>query len=198
MAMQTNARGILQRLVAGLVLVTGLLACDDVGRTSTNMADNDTLTVVLIRHAEKPSKGDNLSCQGHNRAMQWASVLAAKQLIPNAIYVPALGMGNTTSHSRMLQTATPLAVKWNLAINTDYDAKDESRAAKHALKQRGTVLMVWSHREIPKLAKALGLKQVPAWPDDDFDSLWVITFHNGEAVLRKEPAGMTPPAICAY
>ena len=34
--------------------------------------------VIIIRHGEKPDEGDNLSCQGFNRAFQLADVLYAK------------------------------------------------------------------------------------------------------------------------
>jgi hypothetical protein len=44
----------------------------------TQGADDNSLKVVIIRHGEKPETGDNLSCQGENRALQLPAVLYKK------------------------------------------------------------------------------------------------------------------------
>ena len=98
-------------------------ACDGSANKATdkNLPDNN-LKIVIIRHGEKPVEqsdgGDNLSCQGQNRALQLASVLYQRIGKPDYTYVPALGMDKSTSHSRMFQTVTPFAVKYDLTINS--------------------------------------------------------------------------------
>ena len=69
-------------LLALLTCVT-VCACDGSPKNATDkdLADKN-LKVVIIRHGEKPADkadgGDNLSCQGQNRALQLPAVLIKK------------------------------------------------------------------------------------------------------------------------
>jgi hypothetical protein len=177
-----------------ICVLTALSACD----TSTHDAPDQDLKVVIIRHAEKPEKGDNLSCQGQNRALQLAQVLYQQFQRPDYIYVPSLDTDKATSHSRMFQTITPFAVKYNLTINSKYQDDDYAGVAESVLKKRGKVLMVWSHQSIPKLAKALGVKEPARWKDDDFDSIWVLSYRHHTPELTVTQQGLSPAASCAY
>lgn len=176
-----------------LLAATLLAACDN-----DNKAPDDNLKVVIIRHGEKPKDGDNLSCQGENRALQLPAVIVQKFGTPSVVYVPALGNEKSTSHSRMFQTASPLAIKHNLTINTKFSAKDNDEIAHSVFKKTGTVLMVWQHSAIPDLADALGVKNPPAWEDADFDSIWVITYQDGKAELAQDKEGLNPSPSCNF
>src|ERR1700712_2128892 len=92
-----------------LVIMIGFFYCSS-GQTATAGPEK----IVLIRHGEKPDQGDNLSCQGLNRALQLPEVLHRKIGIPSAIFVPALNLGKSTGVARMYQTIVPFAVKYNL------------------------------------------------------------------------------------
>jgi len=164
-------------------------------------ADNkpdSSLKVVIIRHGEKPDDGDNLSCQGESRALQLPAVLYKKFNKPDYSYVPSLGLDKAISHARMFQTITPFAVKYNLTINGKYDTKDFANIADSVLKKSGTVLMVWEHSAIQGVAEQLGVKNPPAWDGKDFDSIWIITYPNGKAVLSTDKEGITPAAECNF
>jgi hypothetical protein len=155
--------------------------------------------VVIIRHGEKPAQGDNLSCQGENRALQLSKVLHEKFKTPDYTYVPSLGLGKSTSHSRMFQTVSPFAIKYNLAVNSKFGEKDYGGVAKNVLGKTGTVLLVWEHSAIPGLAQALGVDNPPSWDGKDFDSIWVITFADGKASLSTTgKEGITPSADCNF
>ena len=117
-------KAVLLALLACLVVC----ACDGSAKdeNSQNVADKNlpekNLKVVIIRHGEKPADksdgGDNLSCQGQNRALQLPAVLIKKIGKPDYTYVPALKLDKNTAHSRMFQTVTPFAVKYDLTINS--------------------------------------------------------------------------------
>jgi hypothetical protein len=137
------------------------------------------LTVYIIRHGEKPAKGNNLSCEGQYRALALADTLLVRLGgSPNYTYVPKINTGDSTSSARMFQTVSPFAIQQNLYINSSYKETDVKSAAKDVLKRRGVVLMVWEHSNIPPLAKALGVKgsEIPKWHGKDFDSIWTIEF----------------------
>jgi hypothetical protein len=181
-------------LLAFLTLL--LIGCDWL--VSANNTPDQALKVVIIRHAEKAKDGDNLSCQGQNRAQQLASVLHHKINKPDFTYVPALKLDKATKHSRMFQTVTPFAVKYNLTINSKYAVDDYADIVGSVFKKDGTVLMVWGHSEIPRLVRAFGVDIVPEWRDEDFDTIWTITYHNGKAKLAIDQQGLNPSTVCNF
>ena len=181
-----------------LVIVTGIFISSLSFSCIGGNTPDTKLKVVIIRHGEKPETGDNLSCQGESRALQLASVLYQKFNKPDYSYVPSLALGKSITHARMFQTITPFAVKYNLTINGKFDTNDYSDIAESVLKKTGTVLMVWEHSAISSLAEKLGVKKAPSWDDNDFDSIWIITYPNGKAVLTSDKEGITPASDCNF
>ena len=188
----------LKPFLLALLACIVVFACDGSAKNSFDK----NLKVMIIRHGEKPADnsngGDNLSCQGQNRALQLPVVLIKKMGKPDYTYVPALKLDKNTAHSRMFQTVTPFAVKYNLSINSKYQADDFAGAAKSVLKKNGTVLMVWSHSEMPDLASALGVDNPPKWKGADFDSMWIVTYAKGKAELTLEQEGLSPSETCGF
>jgi hypothetical protein len=154
------------------------------------------LRVVIIRHGEKQLDGENLTCQGENRARQLPLILYGKFGKPGAAYVPSLQSGNVTSHARMFQTISPFAIRYGLSINSQFAGNDYANLVKSILANKGTVLLVWNHTYIPALAAKLGVSQAPRWPDDDYDSVWIITYPEGKARLSIDREGLRPSAEC--
>ena len=192
----------LKPVLFALLACVVVCACDG----SAKHSPDTHLKVVIIRHGEKPAEasvkqadgGDNLSCQGQNRALQLPAVLIKKIGKPDYTYVPALKLDKNTAHSRMFQTVTPFAVKYDLTINSKYDESELSNVAKSVLKKTGTVLMVWEHSAIPDLATALGVDNPPKWKGADFDSMWIVTYASGKAELTLEQEGLSPPKSCNF
>ena len=151
------------------------------------------LRVVIIRHGEKPAEGDNLSCAGLNRALALPAVLDRFLPTPPAYtYVPIIGTNDdSTSQARMFQTVTPYAVRHNLCVNSDYAVDNAAGLAHELRRQRGTALVVWEHKAISEITKALGLKEELEWPDEDFDSIWLIEFSGGGAKGKAKRPTLT-------
>ncbi len=148
---------------------------------STSIMAQDS--VIIIRHGEKPKKGDNLNCKGLNRAIALPRALEGKFAVPEYVYVCKLTEGKATKHSRMFETVVPLATKYNLHINTKFEKTDSTGVAKEIKDlitknhKKGNVLLVWEHHNIMPITRGLGVpkSQVPVWADDDYDSIWIIT-----------------------
>lgn len=171
---------------------------------------HDTLKIVIIRHGEKSNTidslscdssgvvGDNLSCRGLNRALALADTLYQKFGVPDHVYVPSLSLGKSTGSSRMFQTVTPFAVRYNLKINSEFKETDTKAAADSMLKKKkGTVLVVWEHGNIPALVNGLGVKNAPKWKCTDFDSIWIVTVTSKDVKLStKEKEGINPSPDC--
>jgi hypothetical protein len=158
------------------------------------------LRVVIIRHGEKPPDKDayNLSCKGMNRALQLPNVLYQKFGKPDYVYVPSLTCGTFTDHARMFQTVAPLAIKYNLTVNSEFDEKAATDVANDVKLKEGTVLMVWEHRAIQSIAIALEAKNAPAWHGKDFDSIWIIDFKSGKPLLTFDKEGIVPSEDCGF
>lgn len=157
------------------------------------------LKVILIRHAEKPRKGDNLTCQGVNRSMELTPVLYSRFGLPVAIYVPAMHFGDNTKHSRMFQTIVPFAAKYNLPISGKFHEDDTAELAREIREQKGTVFVVWEHSRLPAIAHSLGIQDPTlTWSDDDYDSMWIITYQDGVAHMERSSEGLHPSPACSY
>jgi hypothetical protein len=157
------------------------------------------LKIVFLRHGEKPANGDNLTCQGLNRSLQLPAMFTKKFGVPNYVFVPALTLGEATQHSRMFQTVTPLAAKYNLTINSRNEEKDYKSIAADLASSRGLVLVVWEHNAMPRIIRALGIKVSGLnWPDNDFDSIWIVTFKKGGAEFTRDKEGLKPSAGCPF
>lgn len=155
--------------------------------------------VVFIRHAEKPVKGDNLTCQGLNRSIQLPAVISAKFGIPDYTFIPALGLGEATKHARMFQTLIPLAAKYNLTLNSSHAEKDSLQITADLKSKTGTVLVAWEHKAIAPMVRALGVQNFNMlWPDDDYDSIWIVTIKNNVVSFSKDAEGIKPSAGCTF
>ncbi len=155
--------------------------------------------VVIIRHAEKPDNGDNLSCRGFNRSLQLPALLYSKFKIPDKIFVPSVSSGKSTNQSRMFETITPFAVKYNLKIDSKFDVDDVKDIAAAILKTNGYALVVWEHDKIDNIVKALGIDDKGMkWGGNDFDSIWIINFKNGKGTLSLDKENLNPADDCKY
>ena len=156
------------------------------------------LKVVIIRHGEKPSTGDNLCPKGLDRANLLPAVLDKIVGVPDFTYIPTVNTGKTTRVIRMLQTVTPFAVVHNLTLNSSFKNDDVKAAADDVLKKSGVVLMVWEHSNIPDLARALGITGKLKWKDEDYGSIWIIEFKKKSAIpeLRIEQENLNPRGSC--
>lgn len=167
--------------------------------SSSSCAQSKNLKLVFIRHAEKPDDGDNLSCAGLNRALKLPTVLKAKFGLPDRVYVPALHLGKSTPRARMFQTISPFAIKYNLTINSTFEEEDTKDIAEELASRKGTLLVVWEHNQIRAILKALGVKVKDLqWPDNDYDTIWVVTFKNDKPVLTVDKEGIKPAAACSF
>ena len=73
--------------------------------------------VIIIRHAEKPKQGDDLSLKGRERAAALVPFfLDGDKPTPAAIF--AQGISDMRHSRRPVQTVTPLAHELNLSVKT--------------------------------------------------------------------------------
>jgi hypothetical protein len=149
--------------------------------------------VLIIRHAEKPPAGNELSAEGQARAQAYVKYFSEFQLDGKPLKVDSLfAASDSKNSSRPRLTLEPLSEALKLPLNCKYKDKDpEKLAAKLKSKSHGkTILICWRREEMPQLLQSLGadpaiLLPNGEWPKKVFD--WVLE-------LRYDAQGRLIPA----
>jgi len=157
--------------------------------------------IVVIRHAEKPADEDDphLTAVGRQRAAQLGAWLKGdpelSTNLPSALY--AAKPSRRGRGVRPLETLEPLAAELKLRVRTPWEAEDYTRLASELLQDTSlkgqTVLVCWTHSELPDLAAALGVRPKPReWKPKDYRTAYLITFPEGRAVLtvKRQPESL--------
>jgi regulation of enolase protein 1 (concanavalin A-like superfamily) len=163
-----------------------------------------TETIVFLRHGEKPAGGyGQLTCQGLQRALALPSVLTTAYGTPQYIFAsnPATKVSDTAGsfyYVRPLATIEPTAIRLGLPVNTRYGYSDIAGLQSELVSTTyaaSTVFVAWEHLYLQKVVQNImnaygsGVT-VPAWPSDDYDSLYIvrITSTNGVVTAQFEHA----------
>ena len=151
-------------------------------------------TIILIRHAEKSIGGlGQLSCQGFNRSLLLPSYFQKNFPVANAIFAPDPGdkVAETEynyarySYVRPLATIEPTAVALQLPVNTEIGYTNVTSLVSALVQKKyhhAVVYAVWEHQHIFLITKALlekfhNQQIVPAWKNDDYSKVYVLTIH---------------------
>jgi broad specificity phosphatase PhoE len=136
--------------------------------------------ILIIRHAEKPETGMELTPAGVARANAYTNyfksfTVDAKPLHLDHIFATADSKGSM----RPRLTAEPLGRALGIILDVRYKDKQAAELAEEIqTKQHGKqILICWHHGQIPALITALGgdpaaLLPGSKWPDDVFS--WVV------------------------
>jgi hypothetical protein len=152
-------------------------------------------TVLIIRHAEKPKSGMELTAEGTNRAVAYVQYFKNFQLDSKPLHLDSLFATTDSKGShRPRLTLTPLSKALGLPLNTCFKEKDceELASELQSVPHGKQILICWHHGAIPDLLRALGAdpeKLLPdgEWPPSVFG--WVIE-------LRYDHDGKLIPAEC--
>jgi hypothetical protein len=150
--------------------------------------------VLVIRHGEKPDKGEDLSKAGEKRAKAYVKYFSdftvdSTRFKPNLLYCAA----DSKDSRRPRLTLEPFSKAIGLPINAQFP-ETQGQGLANAIRTKppgNQILICWHHSEIPALLSALGANSsslVPnnKWPDDVFN--WVIQLRydaNGQVLEAK-------------
>ena len=154
--------------------------------------------IMVIRHAEKaaPERGDgvkqsgaddehSLPIRGWQRAGALVSLFGQRgRPLPDARLAqpshliaecPDAPGSEPKKSKREEQTIAPLAEILKLEPNSTFGRGQETEAAAYAKQCTGPVLIVWEHKQLPALAKAITNSDLipQKWPSDRFDVVFV-------------------------
>ena len=194
--------------VSAAWLALGIGGCRHSG-SSPSAGLGGTETIVVIRRGEKPVGGlGPLSCKGLNRALALPKVLIGRFGRADAIFAPDPAVqvrehSLTTagySYVRPLATIEPTAVALGLPVNAQIGFPDIARlqaAVTAPQYANSTIFVAWEHKYAYDFARQmlhtyrLDRAQVPFWPQDDFETVYVFRIRNGAMAFSVEKEGLS-------
>lgn len=150
-------------------------------------ADAIPAQVLIIRHAEKPVDNSNthLSDRGFLRAQALVKIFGgSNNRFDRPDFIIAQNPDKADGSVRAIETAAPLAAALSLSVDNSFVVGEGKRLAKQILSvpkfDGKTVLIIWGHDDIPKIALHLGSFDLPGnWKAGIFDRVWRLSFENG-------------------
>jgi len=198
------------RVLAKTALVAALLWSVPLAGGKAEQTEKAVETIVFIRHGEKPEGGfGQLNCQGLNRALALAPIIAKSFGRPDAIFAPNPSRpkedaGRLYDYVRPLATIEPTAIWFGLPVDVSLDFQDKE-GLQAALENRRVpdhnvfVFVAWEHRQIAPIVRALlaahgadaeMVKKVQDWDRKDFDSMYVLTISETKATFDQKHEGL--------
>lgn len=154
-------------------------------------AEPATRIVYVVRHGEKVSGNGCLNATGEQRAQALPTIFNGQ---PSALHETfstpaalfAFRYATISECERCLQFLRPIELHLSLPVDFRFghllepggDAAAAADAIRNVLRSGApTALVAWEHHNIRPLVEQLGVPaaEVPEWPDDDFDSVFVLT-----------------------
>lgn len=187
--------GSLCRFFLGLLMVQALtlsaqVSAHDDDKGARGLSD---VTVLIVRHAEKPDQGPLLNAKGEKRATAYANyfdplTLNGLPITPQRL----IATSDSDDSSRPRLTLTPLAQRLKLPIEQPYSNNETDKLVKSLRKnnQAQTLLIAWHHGRIDKLIAAFGadgpaLTGQKKWPENVYDWLIVLRFDQQGQVIES-------------
>lgn len=156
-----------------LLLLVGCTGTRSAGTRAESPAPSASSIVLLVRHAEKASEGDDppLTPAGQQRAMALAEV--ARDAGVTALY--------TTQLRRTRETAQPLADRLGVPITVreipPRGAQEHARALARELlaRPRGETILVVEHSNtLPQILETMTGVRIQPLSDNEYDRLFVV------------------------
>jgi phosphohistidine phosphatase SixA len=157
-------------------------------------ASSGPAVVMLMRHGEDiGEKSFHLNKQGAQRAQALPKLFGTRLPKPDVI----IATHATKGSNRPIETVEPLSKALNIPIDNRYRDDDYAALASSLLtdeRYAGKVVLVcWHHGKMDNLAKALGVKSAPRWPEAQFDRVWMVDFKkSGRARLEEVHQQLLP------
>lgn len=150
--------------------------------------------VMIIRHAEKTARTNELSIKGKERAAALVPYfLETPELIrfgrPAAIYTSLNRQPDSSQLAK--DTVTALSESLHLPVRDKFESHEYKKMVDEIKNNPAytgkLVIICWEHNHIPEIARSFGALQTPStWSSNVYDRTWVITFQpSGKAIFQN-------------
>ncbi|KJZ34788.1 flagellar basal body-associated protein FliL [Pseudomonas fluorescens] len=189
--MAPKVRRLLPRLwMVAVVTVSVLMLSFAQGSAAPGLRN---VTVLIVRHAEKPEVGRALNARGEQRAAAYADYFAPLKLDGQTLTPQRLiATSDSPISIRPRQTLIPLSQRLQLPIEQPYANGEVDKLVNLLRKsnQAKTLLIAWHHGHINKLIAAFGgdgpaLIGQQKWPVDVYDWLIVLRFDDKGQLIES-------------
>ena len=159
------------------------------------MTQTPPLTILMIRHGEKPISGDDLSPRGWDRARALPSLFSHRFARPVGLF--AQGPDAGARSNRAVETLQFLGQDFGLAVNP-YGRDEYQNMVQEVMTNSAYdgkfVVVCWQHAVLSNIAQAFGVNSVPNYPKNAFDRAWLITFDRsgGQPTFNDLPQQLLP------
>lgn len=149
--------------------------------------------IFLLRHAEKPLNGSELSEMGWERAKVLPKLFSKVSFAKYGPPACLIGMNKrkVDGSIRALQTLKYVSEYYKLQIIDTFNKDQDQEMIQFVMTARECdgqlAVIVWEHNGLEKIASELGVDPVPKWPGNVFDRVWVIDWKNGQAEMQDLP-----------
>jgi hypothetical protein len=174
--------------VIGCVAQAKKAANDALALPSATRTNDGNQIVLIVRHAEKPLSGPELSPLGEQRAKAYVNYFRNYQVDGKPLVIDYLYAARDSKQSeRPRLTLEPLAAAFGKTIDSRFDDNQTGKIIKDIqLKRAGQNLLIsWRHSEIPDLIRALGSDPALVfpkgkWPNAQYGWVIELRFKNGK------------------
>lgn len=134
------------------------------------------MSIIIIRHAEKPSVGSDLSKDGITRAKELHNYLLKAELLKDNMKLDLIiAMKQHKDHSnRPYQTVMYLAEHLGLKIHNDYERDEIDKLIKFLSEHKEkNIVICWEHNRIVDIIRNLTDITIE-WKGSDYSSVYII------------------------
>lgn len=138
--------------------------------------------VVLLRHAEKPLSGPELSEKGWERARALPQIFSQHPELNKfgfAVAVYGMSPSREGRSVRSIQTVSPLAESLGLEVRADFQGDDYRQLVREISNHRDyagkLVVVCWRREEIPAIIETFGATPIEKVRSNQYDTLWMLT-----------------------
>jgi hypothetical protein len=180
-----------QRLLLCLALLAALAGFCSAAPGPSPLQD---AVILIIRHAEKPETGQDLSPAGAQRADAYVHYFETFQFDSKPLKLDSLfAAADSKGSHRPRLTLTPLSQALKMPLDAHFKDKDFQSLANdiQSTSHGKHILICWRHGAIPDLVHALGAdpdKLIPGgkWPDNVFDWLIELRYDHDGRLMAGE------------
>jgi hypothetical protein len=155
---------------------------------SASQTNEGNQIVLIVRHAEKPLAGPELSPLGEQRAKAYVNYFRNYQIDGKPLVIDYLYAARDSKQSeRPRLTLEPLAAALGKTIDSRFDDNQTGKITKDIQKLRSdqNLLISWRHSKISNLIRALGANPASLlpngdWPDEQYSWVIELRFKNGK------------------
>lgn len=154
--------------------------------------------ILLIRHAEKPDNGPELSARGWQRAYALPRLFQRPEFYaygtPAALY--AMAPSKPGGSVRALQTLSYISQQFGLPLRAQYTRDQTEDVLREIANDRSLdgklVVICWQHEELSSFVEQIGVPGIFRYPKDVYDRVWLVHLAYGRPTLYDLPQRLLP------